>query len=77
MLTFQKFAGWLKFKKSVKRRRNINQLDEEEVVVVETVTVCLSAGTYDTYHKSCTGALSWRTCHDKLRSRGVFDQFNV
>ena len=37
----------------------------------------LAKGQGVTYHKSRTGALSWRTCHDKLRSRGVFDQFNL
>jgi pyridoxine/pyridoxamine 5'-phosphate oxidase len=30
-----------------------------------------------TYHKSRAGSLSWRTCHDKLRVKGVFEELNV
>lgn len=35
------------------------------------------ANTPPSYHKSHTGALSWRTCHDKMKDKGLFTFLNV
>lgn len=35
------------------------------------------ANTPSLYHKSHTGAFSWRTCHDKMKDKGLFTLLNV
>ena len=37
----------------------------------------LATGRGGTYHKSRTGSLSWRTCNEKLRKRGVYKELNI
>ena len=35
------------------------------------------AGKPPSYHKSSSGALSWRTCHDKMRDKCLLAMLNV
>jgi hypothetical protein len=40
-------------------------------------TVTRKPNSPPSYHKSRTGALSWRTCHDKMKEKGLFALLNV